>query len=80
MSHGTVVHVPPGHRIARSTGHEIVAAQLRGEAKADEDNPRAVIRSVAREIEDLGLQPDLPELEHRYGVSTPDPAKVLSQR
>lgn len=80
MSQGTVVHLPPGHRIEGSTGHKIVAAQLRGEARADEDNPRAVIRSVAQEIEDLGLTPDLSELEHRYGVTTPDPAKVLSQR
>jgi hypothetical protein len=80
MSQGTVVQLPPGHRIARNTAHKIVAAQLRGEARADDDNPRAVIASVAHEIEDLGLTPDLAELEHRYGVTTPDPAKVLTQR
>ena len=80
MSQGTVVQLEPGHHIARSTEHQVVAAQLRGEASAHDDNPRAIIRSVAHEIEDLGLTPDLTELEHRYGVTTPDPVKILGQR
>lgn len=80
MSQGTVVQLEPGDRIERRTGHQIVAAQLRGEARVDDDNPRAVIASVAHEIEDLGLTPDLAELEDRYGVTTPDPVKVLGQR
>ena len=80
MTHGTVVHLEPGHHIAGRAAHEIVAAQLRGEARSGDDSPRTVVRSVAEEIEDLGLLPDVAERERRYGVAEPSPATILSRR
>ncbi|MEO6413689.1 MAG: hypothetical protein ABIO48_13970 [Pedococcus sp.] len=67
MSHGMVVQIEPGHRVGDRTSHEIVAAQLRGEAKAQDTDTRSVVAAVAREIDHLGLVPDVAELERRYG-------------
>ena len=52
--------------------HEVVAAQLRGEAKAAGDGPDAVVAAVAAELEDLGLEPDPSELHRRYEEIDPD--------
>jgi hypothetical protein len=48
------------------TQHEVVAAQLRGEAKAQGQGPEAMAASVADELEELGLNPDEAELRRRY--------------
>lgn len=56
------------------TQHEVVAAQLRGEAKAQGQGPEATVASVAEELEELGLKPDEAELHRRYeGVETAVP-------
>ena len=52
--------------------HEVVAAQLRGEAKAAGEGPDAVVAAVAAELEDLGLEPDPSELHRRYEEIDPD--------
>ena len=52
--------------------HEVVAAQLRGEAKAAGQGPEAVVAAVAAEIQDLGLDPDASELHRRYEEVDPD--------
>jgi hypothetical protein len=52
--------------------HEVVAAQLRGEAKAAGGDPDAVVASVAAELESIGLQPDAGELHRRYEEIDPD--------
>ncbi len=54
------------------TRHEVVAAQLRGEAKAEGQGPEAVVAAVAEELEELGLKPDESELERRYEEVDPD--------
>ncbi|WP_270887801.1 hypothetical protein [Pedococcus sp. 5OH_020] len=52
--------------------HEMVAAQLRGEAKAAGQPPEAVEASVAEELEGLGLEPNEQELGRRYEEVDPD--------
>ena len=52
--------------------HEVVAAQLRGEAKAAGDGADAVVAAVAAELEEIGLQPDPSELHRRYEQIDPD--------
>jgi hypothetical protein len=52
--------------------HEVVAAQLRGEAKAEGQGPDAVVAAVAGELEDLGLEPDPSELHRRYEEIDPE--------
>ena len=52
--------------------HEVVAAQLRGEAKAAGQGPDAVVAAVAAELEDIGLEPDPSELHRRYEEIDPD--------
>ena len=52
--------------------HEVVAAQLRGEAKAAGQGPEAVVAAVAAELEELGLEPDPSELHRRYEEIDPD--------
>ena len=52
--------------------HEVVAAQLRGEAKAAGQAPEAVVAAVAAELEDIGLEPDPSELHRRYEEIDPD--------
>ena len=52
--------------------HEVVAAQLRGEAKAAGQAPEAVVASVAAELEEIGLEPDPSELHRRYEEIDPD--------
>jgi hypothetical protein len=48
------------------TRHAVVAAQLRGEHKAEGQGPEAVMAAVAEELEGLGLTPDEDELHRRY--------------
>ncbi|SDP08639.1 hypothetical protein SAMN04489867_1379 [Pedococcus dokdonensis] len=52
--------------------HEVVAAQLRGEAKTAGQSPEAVVAAVAAELEDIGLEPDADELHRRYEEIDPD--------
>jgi hypothetical protein len=52
--------------------HEVVAAQLRGEAKAAGQPPEAVVASVAAELEEIGLEPDASELHRRYEEIDPE--------
>ena len=52
--------------------HEVVAAQLRGEAKAQGQGPDAVVAAVAAELEAIGLEPDPSELHRRYEEIDPD--------
>ena len=52
--------------------HEVVAAQLRGEAKAAGQGPAAVVAAVAEELEGIGLEPNPEELHRRYEEIDPD--------
>ena len=52
--------------------HEVVAAQLRGEAKAAGQGPEAVVAAVSAELESLGLEPNPAELHRRYEEIDPD--------
>jgi hypothetical protein len=52
--------------------HEVVAAQLRGEAKAEGKGPDAVVAAVAAELAEIGLEPDPSELHRRYEEIDPD--------
>ena len=52
--------------------HEVVAAQLRGEAKAAGQGPEAVVAAVAEELERIGVEPDPAELSRRYEQTDPD--------
>ncbi len=66
MSTGSLVK--DDERIDDRTSHAIAAAQLRGEAKAEGLSTRLVVRSIADEIADLGLEPDVRELARRYNA------------
>ncbi|MEO5745280.1 MAG: hypothetical protein ABIQ53_11940 [Terracoccus sp.] len=52
--------------------HEVVAAQLRGEADAAGQGPEAVVAAVAQELEGIGLEPNSEELHRRYEEIDPD--------
>ena len=52
--------------------HEVVAAQLRGEAKAAGAGPETVVAAVASELEEIGLEPDASELHRRYEEIDPE--------
>jgi hypothetical protein len=52
--------------------HEVVAAQLRGEAKAADQGAEAVVAAVAEEVEGIGLEPNPAELHRRYEEIDPD--------
>ena len=56
--------------------HEVVAAQLRGEAKAAGKGPEAVVAAVAEELEGIGLEPNPAELHRRYEEIDPDIPEV----
>ncbi len=66
MSERSVVRLKGSQGTGDPTPREIVAAQLRGEAKADIARPQAVVKAVAQELAALGLEPDLKELSRRY--------------
>jgi hypothetical protein len=66
MSTGSVVK--NAERIDDRTSHAIAAAQLRGEAKAEGLSTHMVVRTIAGEIADLGLEPDVRELARRYNA------------
>ena len=66
MSTGSVVKTD--ERLDGRTSHAIAAAQLRGEAKAEGLSTRLVVWSIAEEISDLGLEPDVDELSRRYNA------------
>lgn len=51
---------------------EVVAAQLRGEARAAGRPAEAVGAAVAAELEAIGLEPDPAELHRRYEEVDPD--------
>ncbi len=55
-------------RVDEDTSHEIAAAQLRGEAKAEGQSTRDMVSSVADELSGLGLEPDEKELARRYNA------------
>lgn len=57
--------------------HEVVAAQLRGEAKAAGRGPDAVVAAVAEELEGIGLEPNPAELHRRYEEIDPDVPVLL---
>jgi hypothetical protein len=61
-----------GDALDEKTQHEVVAAQLRGEAKAGGRGTDAVIAAVAEELEGIGLTPDEDELHRRYEEVDPD--------
>jgi hypothetical protein len=52
--------------------HEVVAAQLRGEAKVAGQGSDAVVAAVAEELEEIGLEPNPAELHRRYEEIDPD--------
>ncbi len=80
MSNASVVEIESGHQLGERMAHEVVAAQLRGEAKAREEDPKVVVASIAREIEDLGLVPDVEELRQRYAGPADVPASLTARR
>lgn len=58
--------------LSEAKRHEVVAAQLRGEAKAAGQGPEAVVAAVAEELEGIGVQPNPAELHRRYEEIDPD--------
>lgn len=78
MNTGSVVK--DERRADGRTSHAIVAAQLRGEAKAAGLSTRLVVWSIAHELEDLGLEPDVDELSRRYNAGEPTIASWMRQR
>ncbi len=62
----------PEGELPDETRHEVVAAQLRGEAKAAGQGPEAVIAAVSEELTEIGLEPDPSELHRRYEEIDPD--------
>ena len=67
-----VVQSSPDDGLSEEQRHEVVAAQLRGEAKAEGQSADAVVASVAAELEEIGLEPDPSELHRRYEEIDPD--------
>ncbi len=65
MTTGSIVLDHPDD-IDENTSHALAAAQLKGESRASGRHPKQVVRSIATEIERLGLRPNLPELVRRY--------------
>ena len=76
MTVGSVVT----QEIDERTTHAVVAAQLRGEAKVDAENPEAVVSSIAAELQGLGLEPDVDELNRRYHIGQTTVPDSLRQR
>jgi hypothetical protein len=58
--------------LSDSKRHEVVAAQLRGEAKVAGQGAEAVVAAVAEELEGIGLEPNPAELHRRYEEIDPD--------
>src|SRR4051812_30643439 len=67
-----VVQSSSQDELSEEQRHEVVAAQLRGEAKAAGQGPDAVVAAVASELEEIGLEPDPSELHRRYEEIDPD--------
>jgi hypothetical protein len=67
-----VVQSSPEDGLTEEQRHEVVAAQLRGEAKAEGQGPDAVVAAVASELKEIGLEPDPSELHRRYEEIDPD--------
>ena len=76
MTIGSVVN----QDIDEPTAHAVVAAQVRGEARVEGDAPETVVRSIAGELEQLGLEPDLAELRRRYRSGETKVPESLRQR
>ena len=72
-----VAHSSSEQELSEQKRHEVVAAQLRGEAKAEGRGPDAVVASVAAELESIGLEPDPAELHRRYEEIDPDVPELL---
>ena len=66
MSTGSMVK--SDERLDERTSHAVAAAQLRGEAKAEGLSTRLLVWSVADELANLGLEPDVDELARRYNA------------
>ena len=73
-----VAHNAEGE-LSDETRHEVVAAQLRGEAKAAGQDAEAVVAAVEKELESLGLEPDKAQLQRRYEEIDPDVAPLADQ-
>lgn len=69
MSNGTVVKLAPEETLDGTTSHAVVAAQLRGEARAQDEDDTTALDAVVHEIENLGLVADRPELRRRYDTA-----------
>ncbi|MGG5261090.1 hypothetical protein [Phycicoccus avicenniae] len=67
MTTGSIV-LESDEQIDDRTSHAIVAAQLRGEARAKGRDRRSMVRAIAAELQGLGLRPNHPELARRYDV------------
>ncbi|MEO5983337.1 MAG: hypothetical protein ABIQ13_13585 [Pedococcus sp.] len=76
MSVGSVVT----QEIDERTAHAVVAAQVRGENKVDAEDADAVVHSIATELEQIGLDPDVGELERRYHGGDTRVPESLRQR
>ena len=62
MTIGSVVN----EDIDEPTAHAVVAAQVRGEVRVEGAAPETVVRSIAGELEQMGLEPNIDELRRRY--------------
>jgi hypothetical protein len=71
MSTRSVVLKDSDRPLNRDTSRKVVAAQLRAEARADNTNPKVLVRAVAAELRASGFVPDLHELHRRYVGATP---------
>ncbi|MGA8978598.1 MAG: hypothetical protein WB473_05710 [Pedococcus sp.] len=76
MSDGSVVT----QQVDESTAHAVVAAQVRGEGKVDAEDADAVVDSIATELKQIGLDPNVEELDRRYHGGDTRVPESLRQR
>lgn len=68
MTRANIVEISSRRPLDNGTAREIVAAQLRGEARTEDHIGGRVVEAVATELESCGFVPNLVELERRYGA------------
>ena len=66
----------PEDEFSEEQRHEMVAAQLRGEAAAAGQGSEAVVAAVGHELREAGLEPDEEVLHRRYEETDPDIAVI----
>lgn len=66
MTCADIVEISTKRPVDTGTAKQVVAAQLRGEARTDDHVGGRVVQAVAAELESSGFVPNVPELRRRY--------------